>query len=370
MPVKINYLSLINVDQNEIGQIDYFDTYIPPSKDFPYFLMDQKSTTLYYNNWPDLTQFMYTQKVKIIQTNKSITDSFAVTSFTNTAGQVATLNFTNANSVAVLKALLEDRESYYLENSTYTGWNKTFTPLSNITNGSVTFFNANANYYITGITVNNNTGTITASSLSTTVVSSAYTLTNINLEFGIYRIPGQTALQSVYYSGIKGRFISNNNTNVIFGSLKIRSQIIGHTHEHIHDMNDHTHTMPHTHDLSSHSHYMNHQHNYNDYRSNGSGLGFVPQPLTYATASTPPYDTYRVNNYTRDYTDGPSPNITGTASNSTTSTPSNNTTSTVQSRTTNQDNIFSNSDSFKVNSKILPETYTVYQYMYGKTYSA
>lgn len=369
MPIKINYLSLINVDNNEIGQIDFFDSYITPSKDFPYFYIGQRNTILYSTNWPTLVPFLYSQKIKIINSSKVETNSFLVHSFTNAAG-IATLNFTNTNSVAILKGLLEDREAYFLENGTYNDWNKTFTPKTNITNGSITFFTANANYYITNVTVNtvNNTGTIVATAINTTNVTTAYVLTNTEIEFGLFRIPGQSDSQSVYFSGIKGRFIRNNDTNLSLNGLKIKSQIIGHTHEHIHNMNNHTHTMPHTHDLSGHSHYMNHQHDYNDVISNRSGLGYVRNPFTAESIANPPYDTYDVTGYTRDYTNSPNINSTGDASQSTTSVPSNNTTSNVLSRTTNIDNIYSNINNFKVNNKIIPESYTIYPYIYGQTY--
>ena len=370
MAVKINYLSLINVDTNKLGQVDFFDSYMTPSKDFPYFFIDQKNTTLYYANWPLLVPFLYLQKVKIVSSSKTETSSFPVATFTNNAGTV-TLNFTNANSVSALKALLEDREAYFLENGSYIGWNKTFTPMSNITNGSVTFFSASTTYYITSITVNtvNTTATLVATSTNTTNVSTPYTLTNINLEFYLYRIPGQLDNQSVYYSGTKGKFICNNNTNLFLTGLKIRSQIIGHTHEHIHNMNNHTHTMQHTHDLSGHSHYMNHQHFYQDYRSNGQNIGYIPNPFTSETLTSGPYDTYGETGYTRDYTNGPNINSTGPATVSTTSTPSNNVTSNTLIKTTDIDTVNSNLNNFKVNNKILPETYTIYSYIYGQTFT-
>ena len=369
MPIKINYLSLINDQNKELGEIDFFDSYITPSKDFPYFYIGQRNTVLYYSNWVNLVPFLYSQKIKIINNLKVETSSFLVHSFTNEAG-IATLNFTNANSVAILKGLLEDREAYFLENGTYNDWNKTFTPKANITNGSITFFTANANYYITNVTVNivNNTGTIVATAINTTNVSTAYVLTNIEIEFGLFRIPGQSDTQSVYFSGVKGKFICNNNTNLSLNGLKTKSQIIGHIHEHVHNMNNHTHTMPHTHDLSGHTHYMDHQHNYNDYRSDYDGLNFVPNPFTNLSLNREPYDAYKVTSYTRDYTDPPNINSTGDASQSTTSTPSNNTTSGVLSRTTNKDDTNSNENNFKVNNKIIPESYTIYPYIYGQSY--
>jgi hypothetical protein len=367
MPIKINYLSLINVDNNEIGQIDFFDSYMTPSKDFPYFYIGQKNTILYSANWPTLVPFLYSQKIKIVNSSKTETNSFLVHSFTNAAG-VATLNFTNANSVSILKGLLEDREAYFLENGTYNDWNKTFTPKTNITNGSTTFFTANANYYISSITVNtvNSTGTIVANAINATNVTTAYVLTNIEIEFGLFRIPNQSDSQSVYFSGIKGKFVRNNDTNLSLNGLKIKSQIIGHTHEHIHNMNNHTHTMPHTHDLSSHSHYMDHQHDYNDIRSDYATLNLAA--FTRESIVNPPYDTYNVTGYTRDYTDSPNINSTGDASQSVTSTPSNNITSNVLSRTTNKDDTNSNNNNFKVNDKIIPESYTIYPYIYGQTY--
>lgn len=372
MALTINYLSLINVDNNRLGQIDFFDTYRPPSRNFPYFFIDQRNITLNSLNWPELVPFLYDQKIKIIQTNKTEIAAFAVASFTNTAGQVATLNFTNVNSITVLADLIEDRESYFLENGeSYTGWNKTFTPLSAITSGGTTFFAANANYFITGITVDtvNNTGTITATSLSATVVSTPTVLSNINLEFGFYRIPGQLANQSVYYSLSRGRLIMNNNTNLFLSGLKVKSQIIGHTHEHIHDMNNHTHNFPHTHDLNNHSHGMNHQHGYYDSLAENAGLGSPGNPLAVYNITTFPFDVYReTNTANRDFTDGPNINSTGPTSNLNTDSISNNITSGVSARTTNQDDNFSNNNNLKINSKILPETYTVYQYIYGRSY--
>ena len=368
MAIKVNYLSLINIDVVNIGQIDFFDNYILPSKDFPYFFLDQIGITVSYVNWPELVPFFYTQKIKTISTDKIATENFLVYSFTATTGTV-TLNFTNTESVNVLRALLEDRNSYYLENNNYIGWKKTFTPTSDITNGSQTFFVANQNYYIDSVTVNenNNTGTIIATSTNLTNVSSVYVLSNKNIEFGLYRIPGQTASQSIYYSGIKGRYLCNNNLNILLGGLKIKSQIIGHTHEHIHNMNNHTHTMQHSHGLNGHSHYMSHAHRYTDTRSGGQSLGLHAFPN--ASPFGGPYGTGRVTSSGRDSTDGPSTNSTSDATVSITTTPSNNITSDVLSKTTDIDDIYSNNNNLKINNKIIPETYTVYPYVYGKTYN-
>ena len=365
MAVSINYLSLNNMDLNLIGQIDFFDQFVLPTRDFPYFFLDQQSTNISYNNWPDLVPYLYLQKIKIVNNDKSLIENFKIYSFTASTGTV-TLNFTNTDSMKIIRALNEDRLAFFLEYGTYTGWNKTFTPINDITNATVTFFTANQNYYITNILINeiNNTGTITATSSNQTNVTTPYILNEKYIEFGLHRIPNQTNIQMVYYSGIKGRYFCNN-MNGMFNGLKIRSQMIGHIHEHTHEMSNHTHTLAHSHNIGHHSHYMDHTHNYWEGRSDVNTISTAAwrdgHPIT------GPYDTYRVTDYTRDYTDGPTNNSTNNV-NVTSNSISNNITSENLVKTTNIDNIYSNDFNLKINNKIIPETYTIFPYIYGKTY--
>ena len=370
MPININYLQLKNQENVQVGEIEFFDSYKPASSVFPYFYLNQKSTVLNYQNWPLLVPYLYDQKICVIDINKTINHCFTVYSFSNSNG-VATLNFTSESALKVLKALIEDRKSYYLDNNnSYADWNKTITPKIDITVNGIVFFAIGINYYINNVVVENNTGYITVSSGNATVINNAI-LTNIKIDFGLYRIPGKSRTEEVYYSMTKGKFLSNTNPDTFLSGLRVRSQIIGHTHNHNHSLNNHTHIMQHTHGLNNHTHYMAHSHEYVDFKSNMNQIFVGDMYTKVVTGGLSLFDQYRQTSQSKEFTDGPNINLTSLNVNNTTNSISTNVTLDVSVKTTDDDNgIFSNANNLKINNKNIPESYTVYPYIYGVKYVA
>jgi hypothetical protein len=368
MPISINYLSLKNQENIKIGEIEFFDSYKITSSSFPYFYLGQKSVTLAHQNWPDLVPYLYEQKATVIDLNKTVYNTFPIYSFSNTNG-IATFNFTNVNVLKILNALIEDKNMYFVDNdNNYSGWGKTITPKTDIAINGTTFFIANNNYYINDIVTQQNSGYLTVSSGSSIIVNNSL-LTDKNIEFGLYRIPGKSNIESVYYTMNKGKFFSNNNTNDSLSGLKIRSQILGHAHDHNHNLNNHTHIMQHSHGLNNHTHVMQHSHNYVDLKSNVNQI-FVG--IDYSKVVSGSYtfsDKYIETSSSREFTDGPNNNITSVNSNNVTNSISTVITSNINTKTTNDDDdIYSNNYNFKVNNKIIPESYTIYCYIYGGKY--
>jgi hypothetical protein len=371
MAIRINYLEIRNQSNAIIGEIEFFDSYKTPSANFPYFYLGEKNTTIIYQNWPNLVEYLYDKTISTVDINKIATREFPIYSFSN-AANIATLNFNDTNTFKAIKALIEDRLAYYIDNNTFVGWNKTITFLNSITISGTTYFTANTTYYIASMTINEQTGTssITVGSNSVNVVNNSI-LTNIKLEFGLFRIPGQSSNESVYYTGIKGRFLCNNDETVFVGGLKIRSQIMGHAHNHQHSLNNHSHTMSHQHGLNNHTHYMSHNHSYTDDRSIINGVTFGDSYLKTLSTSLTVVDQYRDTSQSTEFTSSANINITTEASNTTTDSISGSNTSNVLTKSTDDDNsIFSNINlNFKVNSKIIPESYTLYAYFYGGQYN-
>ena len=370
---KINYLIPSNKNQILVGRVVFLKEYLPPSVDFPYFYLNSQDETLYYANWPDLVPYLYNKTLGFFTTinnNYRFKNAFEVYSFfVQTTNQIV-LKFTNTDSIKAIMALNEDRELYYFENNnSYDGWNRTITPKSDIkTSDNVIFLFANNNYKINSITIQSETlATLTISILNSKIYNDEQFLNDKNIEFGLYRIADKGINDSVIYTSVKSKYFSTPSSNDFFGGLRTRSQIIGHTHEHTHNMNNHTHTLSHTHDLRNHVHYMNHQHNYDDVRSDsydmGTGVG------DQASSAGGQYDTTRSTNYTRDYTDGPSVNSTGNATQSTTSFPDNNLLTNISAKTINNDSgLYTDSTKFKYGDKNNYDSIVYFAYIYGASY--
>jgi hypothetical protein len=370
MSVRINYLEIRNQPTIRVGEIEFFDSYKLPSKKFPYFHLGQKNMEISYQNWPNLTSYLFEKTISVIDINKNLTDTFQIYSFSNLNGE-STLTFNDINALRVLVALIEDANTYYLENNSYSGWNKTLTFLQSITIGGITYFTANSTYYINSITVNfqNATASITLTSGSLNSVNTT-TLTGINVEFGLFRIPGKSNLDAVYYTATKGKFLCNNNNNVFINGLNFRSQLLGHTHDHQHNLNNHSHTMAHTHGLNNHTHSMNHTHNYTDNRSSIGVISLGDSYLKTLFSSLSVTDQFRNTSQSTEFTAPPNNNVTGEASITSTNSISHINTSNISAKTINNDGgLYSNNLNFKVNSKIIPESYTIYAYFYGETYN-
>ena len=371
MSIKILYTNIEQKDSEPVGKVFLFDKYQTPSAFFPYLHLGEKSQILKYENWPDLVPYLYDKKIGFFTTIAGVyqyKNNFQIYSILS-ANSLLTLKFIDINSVNVLKALDEDKKMHYMENETNNDWNKTFTPLGDITINGITFLIKGINYYIKDITITNDLlATMTVSiSVSNQLVETL--IYGKNIEFGLHRIPGQTYSESVFFYSIKGKtFAASDSTNFIPG-LRTRSQIIGHTHNHTHNMNNHTHSLSHSHDLSGHVHYMNHQHGYNDVR-NGNPYHLAPwDPWVNPTPmGVNNYDIGRGTDHTRDYTDGPNNNSTQDANTPNTSAPSNNLTTDILSKNISKDDIYSNSNNFKVGNKTFGETYTICAYIYGKRY--
>ena len=369
--LKINYLIPSNKNQSLIGRIMFSKEYQLPSIDFPYFYLNSQNETLYYENWPDLVPYLYGKTLGFFTTisnNYLFKDKFEVYSFFVQNANEIILKFTDSNSMKALNALDEDKKLYFLENGNLTEWNRTITPNSDFkTSDNVTFLNSNENYKISNINIeSNNLGYLTLSIINTQIYSEEQFLNNKTAEFGLYRQANKKANESVFYIGVKNKFFSTPNSDNLIGGLKIRSQIIGHTHDHIHTVN-HTHTMPHTHDLRNHAHYMDHQHSYDDTRSDaythGNGVG------DFAPSSNGQTESVRTTGYaSKGTTDGPDRNTSGNATQSTTSVPSNNFLTSISAKTINKDDLFTDSNKFKYGDKNNYDSIVYFAYMYGASY--
>jgi len=367
MGIKVNYLTLKNKESINIGQIEFFDSFITTNSFFPYFYMGEKNQTLDYANWPDLVPYFYEQKLKLININKQTTESFPIHSFTANNG-IISLKFTHLDSVKICKILNEDRKMSFINNNGYSEWKKTITPLSNVTNGTLTFLEKDKNYYINNIIINENNSILEIISSQTSNMANEYILTNINLEFGPYRIPNKTFQESVLYNGTSAKYFINNSLDIFIGNLNMRSQIMGHTHEHTHNMNNHTHILNHTHDLSNHVHFMSHNHNYIDTINTTENIMVGDTSYVNVGAFSVSGNNSRTTSISNlQNTDVPNINVTGQASNSTTNSISNNLSGNIIS-----DDIKQNNDgvlgTLKIKSVMTPETYPVYAYIFGKRY--
>jgi hypothetical protein len=374
MAIKIIYTSKVEEKEEPVGKIVMFDRYIQPNPFFPYFYLGERNETLNYTNWPDLVPYLYNKTLGFFTTINNIyqyKNLFNVYSLT-ASGNIITLKFVDVESVKALTALDEDRKLHFLENNTYTNWNRTITSTSDFTINNYNYLFKDTNYYINDITI------ISATNANLTIINNVPNLnetliTNKNIEFGLHRIPGNTALERVFYHGLKGKTFAFSDSLDLMPGLRTRSQIMGHAHDHTHTLNNHTHTMAHTHDLSNHTHYMNHRHGFNDIR-NGDNKDISPwarNPISNPLLSTNNYAISQITGYikNRQFTDPPSNNNSGAASVSTTSDASNTNTSNILSKTTDKDDINSNTNNLKIGDKTFSETYTVYAYIYARKYS-
>lgn len=369
MSFKIIYTTKVEEKEEPIGKIVFFDKYQPSSPSFPYFYLSERNEILNYSNWPDLVPYFYDKTLGFFVTIASVyqyKNNFSVYSLT-ASNSIITLKFIDTFSVRALRALDEDRKLHFLENNSFSGWNRTFTPTSDITINNVVYLFKDTNYYINDINITsdiNATLTFTAS-----VQNVTETLTSgKNIEFGLHRIPGKTRFESVFYSGLKGKAFATSDSLDLIPGVRTRSNLMGHAHDHTHTLNNHTHSFPHTHDLSNHSHYMNHLHGYSD-RRNGDLAEVRPwAPFFIADLGINIFDVSRNTESTRDYTDGPTNNNTGSPSTSTTSDVSNSITSNVRNKTTDIDNINSNVNNLKIGDKTYAESYPIFAYLYAARY--
>ena len=377
MSLKINYLIPSNKNEILLGRIIFFDNFIPSAITFPYFYLGAQGETLNYYNWPNLVPYLYDKKLGFFTTINNVyqyKNNFEIYSFTTTTGTL-TLKFKEANSIKALKSLYEDMMVHYFENNnSFVGWNRTITPLSDIGTENLIFLNANMNYKIDTLQISNDNSLATITiktSNNQTVIERE--LINKNIEFGLYRLENKTNRQSIFFNGIKGKYFSTSDSESLIGGLRTRSQLIGHTHLHTHDMNNHTHTMQHTHPMS-HTHGMEHSHFYGDSKSNTAGTGgggggnYTTGGAQYDDNNTTAASKYLGSESGRDYTDGPSTSNTGLASLSTTTIPSNNLLTSISAKTINKDDIYTNSDNFKIGNKNHYDANITFAYIYGGSY--
>jgi hypothetical protein len=386
MAIKINYLTPSDKNKSLMGRMVFLNEYKEAAIDFPYFYLGPKSETINYSNWPDLVPYLYDKKLGFfvtINNNYQFKDNFKIFSFSLLNG-ILTLNFTDEYSLKALLALYEDRETYYFENNTYVGWNRTITPINNIDLNNKVYLTSNQNYNIDNIEIISDLQINLKIRVSSLEIISLQILNNKNVEFGLYRIEGRNRTQSIYYHGLKTKYFTTSNSNDLIGGLRTRSQVIGHSHEHTHDMGEHTHTMIHTHTMSNHRHAINHTHTYIDSTASTYSTSFGPVliPGGYGAlyygynvnvASTRAVDNRTTNN-SRNFTDGASPNLSGQANNQTMSPPANlstnNNTSFNLTKTTNKDEIYSTDNNFKVGNKNYYDSNISYVYIYGLSYFA
>lgn len=369
---KINYLIPSNKNNVLLGKICFLKEYLQPSISFPFFYLNSQNETLNYANWPNLVPYLYEKTLGFFTTvnnNYRFKDTFSVYSFSLTTINQIILKFTDPDSVKALRALDEDRKLYFIENNNYTDWYRTFTPLNDFrTADNNVFLFSGLNYRIDSINIqSNNLATITATISNNVIYNEEQIATNRNIQFGLYRIVGKNSNEAVIYNYIENKHFCTSNSNDLIGGLRVRSQIIGHAHEHTHTQN-HTHNLSHTHDLRDHVHYMNHQHGYSDSTSNN--VGFGNGAGTFVPGSTPQTLTYRITNFTgEDYTAKPNINSTGNPNQLITSVPNNNNLTGISAKTINNDGgLFTNSTKFKHGDKNNYDSTVYYAYIFGGSY--
>ena len=372
MSINILYTnaSVSTIDTDPIGKIVFFDKYQTVSAFFPYFYMGEQNQVLNYSNWPELVPYLYDKKLNIFNPSTNTnTNIFPISAF-SLNNKLLALKFTDQNIIKTISMLDEDRKLYYLENNnSYNNWNRTITPLNNLVFNNKTYLTKDSNFYINNITISAGFAIIYISvpQFSESILETAST---ISFEFGLYRIPNNNSFQSVYYSRLKGKYFSLSDYNNMIGGLRTRSTMMGHLHEHIHDMQNHTHAMPHTHDLSNHTHGMSHLHGFRDFKNgdlinvnilNGTGLSVNLVSNNFEQFATTDFNTNPI-------TGTPSNNLTQNFSDlSVIADP--NETSNIQVKTTDMNTQYlTNSDYFKVDNKNYAETYTIFPYMFGKKY--
>lgn len=386
MPInKIIYATVEVETEEPIGKIILFDKYISPSPFFPYFYMGQENQILNYSNWPDLVSYLYDKKIGVfVYTNDNYVykDNYQVMSFLNNNGDL-TLNFEDPNMVKITKALLEDRLVYYLENNnSNVGWNKTITPLNDIILNNKIFLYKDTNYNIKSLSFTesqNKSSIVIRTNINDNVPLTP--LIDKRIEFGLHRIQGKKKNESVIYFGLKGKTFSSTDSTNLLGGLRTRSQLSGHLHSHVHNMNNHTHQMQHTHSLNSHTHDMLHSHSYLDSSPPSESQRYS---ILYGTNFNIPLVSARINRADSTgqminridsltqlpsvNTDSPNNNFTQNYSENSTVPNINNTSTQNENNSIIHDDIYTNERNFKYGNKNFSETYTIFPYMYAKKY--
>lgn len=373
MAIKINY-TLLKKDNNEeidndLGKIFFFDKYVTSSQFFPYYFLGEKPEIIKYKNWPMLVDFLYNQKIGIFDSSNNILiDSYPISSYYyNKIDFSLNLSFQRGyrENILLFRALEEDREAYFLENNTYSGWNKTITPINGLKSNSTNILFKDNNYQIQNI----DSANLVLKIKIFLPNSINFTNSTERFEFGLYRMEGKNKSESVYFSGLKGKTFQIGDNNKYITGLKSRSTITGHSHDHSHNM-DHIHINSHTHLLWNHVHGMNHQHQFYDWTPNNywdypilngtgySALGILNPPTNTVRTMTEHrgLTKYISNNNTSDFTGDTSP-------------PNDNMTSLVIDKTINKDNINTNDNNSRFGDKNFAENYVIFPYIYGKIYN-
>lgn len=375
MSIKISYLIPSSKNQIIIGRLVFLKNFKKTSIEFPYFYFGERNEILNQSNWPDLVPYLYEKKINLF-VNNQVKDNFSAYAFSSLNGNL-TLEFRDPNAITILKALNEDRELHYIENNnTYSDWYRTITPLSDISFSNKNFLLEKENYRITDLNVFNDIALITVKINIVDNVNQQI-LNNKNIEFGLYRM--ENTKTSLIYNSIKSKYFSTPNNKDFVGGLRTRSQIIGHTHSHVHNMNQHTHTMIHRHNMSNHTHPMQHNHGYLD--SFGQSFSVQNGPVLIQAGYADLYYGWNVNviggatsqnKTTNDasisVTAPPNTQLTGTSNINITSAPNNNFTSNILSKTTSKDNIYTDDNNFKIDDKNYYNSDILYLYIYGGNY--
>lgn len=368
MPLKINNLTLQTTKSAEIGQIEFFDYFRKTDEYFPFLYLNHPQNVLNIVNWPQLVPYLYDRKIELIDNDLNSYSSFQINTMSAVNSKV-TFTFTETKAINVINSLYEDKLYNMSENNgSNVNWNKTFTPLTNIQNDGVVIFYANNNYSIEDITISSNSVSISSMTEVQNLNIQTINLVDNSLEFGLFRLSGGIENGIVSRPSLIGKYLCSNNLNNLNG-LNVKSQLIGHSHLHTHNLNKHIHNFSHTHGMNNHTHGIYHNHDYLDTRSQIPWI-YVSQfgPSYGANIANTPFDRYpNVGSATKISTGQPTNNTSGPANVSTTDRSTMMTAGIENVYSSNSVSIDSaiNPLGLKINSEIMPESYIVYPYMYG-----
>lgn len=202
-----------------VGEIAWFDDYIPFSETFPYFCLSNSDWDINSTNWPDLQPYLYNKTLKIYLSSAWTSDipatAYAVSS------NVVTITFATT-AAPLVAALNEDNLAHVARGgSSYTNWRTITVPAL-------------------GSSVPAGTYTITAINVGSRTISFSYTTanvtatTNFNCQFYPNRIYGSTTTARIFsMSGYSLLAAEESYLNRVykFGNLRNRDYLQAHKHQ-------------------------------------------------------------------------------------------------------------------------------------------
>jgi hypothetical protein len=215
LKVGANQVDLLAMMQ-PVGKLSWFEDYIAPSTNFPWFHLGQADVVVDSANWPDLVTYLRNKKLIFFDNGSSIpVNDFNIESYSLTSN-VVTLVFTNTTiEKAVLAALADDQ----LVHGSYTNWKilNLTTTLGAIVPGEYQISNINAGSRTISFI-------FTAANISSTPVSTS-------VEFYTHRILGSSTTANHYRVTGRTLMTVGDENGYIVGGLRRRDYFQGHIHQ-------------------------------------------------------------------------------------------------------------------------------------------